>query len=135
MNNPPTQTSVGQSKTNSQRLVNECRDMALVYLSTQLTELFEHLEPAMLDFAEKAETNQSQIRFVEAITMVKAHREDAEHRFREEINRGFAEFLQGKPITYPGDAPEYEEDSQLNIVGFDDMEYRTAIQNIITKAN
>ncbi|MES9956007.1 MAG: DUF1631 domain-containing protein [Sedimenticola sp.] len=135
MNNPPTQTSVGQSKTNSQRLVKECRDMALVYLSTQLTELFEHLEPAMLDFAEKAETNQSQIRFVEAITMVKAHREDAEHRFREEINRGFAEFLQGRPITYPGDAPEYEEDSQLNIVGFDDMEYRTAIQNIITKAN
>ncbi|OOZ36219.1 hypothetical protein BOW51_08210 [Solemya velesiana gill symbiont] len=100
-----------------------------------MTEMFEQMEPAMLDFAEMAETNQSQLRFVEAINIVKAQRESVEHKFREEITRGFKEFLQGKPITYPVDVVEKNAQIELDIVEYDDLEQRIAIQNIVSKAH
>ncbi|MES9845610.1 MAG: DUF1631 family protein [Candidatus Sedimenticola sp. PURPLELP] len=136
MASSPTNRTVGSKQTGTNtRLVSECRDVALVYLNTQMTEMFEQMETAMLDFAEMAETNQSQLRFVEAINLIKAHRETVEHRFREEIVRGFKEFLQGKPISYPIDVVEGSSPEALDIVEYDDLEQRIAIQNIVSKAH
>jgi hypothetical protein len=134
MEHPATQPTVRHRGDSSPALIKSCRDLVLVYLNTQLTEMFDQAETAMLDFGEKAETNQSQLRFVEAINLIKANRETVEQLFREEISRGFQEFLENKPITYPVPIVESEEGHSLAIVDNADLEEHIAIQNIISKA-
>ena len=116
-------------------VIKECRDMALVHFNGWMTELFEKVEPALLDFIDKADTNQSQFQFIDAISVVRSQRDAVEHRFHEEIARGFSEFMRGEPISYPfpllesqmqaGDSLELVDDNELN--------QRLSLQSMIDK--
>ncbi|WP_273437449.1 DUF1631 domain-containing protein [Sedimenticola selenatireducens] len=116
-----------------QQILNECRDMVMVYLTTQLNELFEHIEPVFLDFAKKAETNASQARFFEAINHVLSLRDVIEHDFRESIEQGFKAFTLGKPITYPNSPVEESTEIELEVIDNDALEKHIAIQSMISK--
>lgn len=119
----------------SLKLTQSCRDLALVFFNTQLEEMFSQVEPAMLDFAEKAESNRISLRFSESIVQIKANRELVEHQFREEINRGFREFAEGKPISYPISLVESQDEGELALVDDSDLEEHLALQKIVSKAN
>jgi len=62
--------------------------------------MFNKSEQALLDFIDKADTNQGQFQFIDAISVVNSNRQVVEQRFREEIARGFSEYLNEKPISY-----------------------------------
>ncbi len=116
-----------------QQILSECRDMVMVYLTTQLNELFDQIEPVFLDFAKKAETNASQARFFEAIDHVLSLRDAIEHNFRESIEQGFRLFIQGKPIVYPTSPVEDAAEIELEMVDNDALEKHIAIQSMISK--
>ncbi|MCW8890007.1 MAG: DUF1631 domain-containing protein [Sedimenticola sp.] len=115
------------------KLLSECKDMVMVYLTTQLNELFEQVEPVFLDFAKKAETNASQVKFFDSINHILSLREVIEHDFREAIEQGFNEFHQGKHITYPNSPVEESDEVELEMIDNDELEEHLAIQSMISK--
>ncbi|HEB95472.1 MAG TPA: DUF1631 domain-containing protein [Sedimenticola thiotaurini] len=117
-------------------VIQRCRDMALIQFGSWMTTLFEKVEPALLDFIDKADTNQSQFQFIDAISVVRSRKETVEQRFREEISRGFTEFSRGQPISYPFPLLESQfEDSGEGLALVDDAELdrRLSLQNMIDK--
>ncbi|TVT52404.1 MAG: DUF1631 domain-containing protein [Sedimenticola thiotaurini] len=114
-------------------LLSECKDMVMVYLTTQLNELYEQVEPALLDFAKKAETNASQVKFFDSINHILSLRDVIEHEFRESIEKGFDEFSQGKHITYPNTPMGENDEIELEMVDNDALEEHLAIQSMISK--
>ncbi len=133
MDEPYPKSSAAQIDNKHQKILGECRDMVMVYLTTQLNELFGQIEPAFMDFARKAETNASQTKFFEAIEQVLSCREEIERAFRESIEQGFRAFVQGKPISYPDTPPEESGEIELEMVDNDALEKHIAIQSMISK--
>ncbi|MFC1355872.1 MAG: DUF1631 family protein [gamma proteobacterium symbiont of Phacoides pectinatus] len=123
----------GNGKVTSIRapLIKECMTLTLGTLDQHLTTMFDEVEPAYLDFAEMAETNQSQLRFVDAINLIKGQRDQIERAFEEQISRGFLEFRDGKSITYPAHISLPHPEGHLSIVDNDDLEKHVAIQKMV----
>ncbi|MCW8943759.1 MAG: DUF1631 domain-containing protein [Sedimenticola sp.] len=128
-----TKTTATQPQKKNTKLLSECKDMVLVYLTTQLNELFEQVEPVFLDFAKKAETNASQVKFFDSINHILSLRDVIEHDFREGIEKGFDEFNQGKHITYPNTPMDDAGEVELEMVDNDELEEHLAIQSMISK--
>ncbi|MCW8906458.1 MAG: DUF1631 domain-containing protein [Sedimenticola sp.] len=116
-----------------QQLINECRDQVMVYLTTQLTELFGQVEPAFIDFARKAESDVMQNRFFDSINQILDQREQIEQAFKASINDGFVEFTRGGHIRYPDSPIEARDESELGMVDDDILEQHLAIQSLISK--
>jgi len=116
-------------------VIQKCRDMALVHFNSWMTDLFEKVEPALLDFIDKADTNQSQFQFIDAISVVRSHRGSVEQRFHEEIARGFSEFLRGESISYPFPLLEsqLQASGSLELVDDNELNQRLSLQNMIDK--
>jgi len=117
-------------------ILQECRDRSLISLGDYLGEMFDHVEQALLDFMDKAETNQSQFQFIDAISVAKARREAVEQSFREEISRGFSEFSKNSPITYPLPLLESQQQGSegLSLVDDSELDQRLSLQKMIEKA-
>lgn len=118
---------------NHRQLINECRDQVMVHLTTQLTELFEQIEPVFIDFARKAETDVIQNRFFDSIDLILNQRDLIEQEFKESIDNGFTEFARGGHITYPDSPLEARDESELGMVDDDVLEEHLAIQSLISK--
>jgi hypothetical protein len=113
-------------------VLDQCRDMALVFADSQLTDLFENAGAALLDFAERAENNTIQGRFFEAMGLIQRRRPDIEHQFRQEIAEGFDNF--GK-VTPPSREAGVREEGKLSLVEPDEMEETVATENLVIRAN
>ena len=82
-------------------VMDQCRDMVVIFSNSQLTELFEHAGAALLDFAERAENNTIQGRFFEAMGLIQRRRVEIEHIFRREISQGFFESRSSATMIFP----------------------------------
>ncbi len=117
-------------------VIQKCRDMALAHFSSWMATLFGKVEPALLDFIDKADTNQSQFQFIDAISVIRSRKETVEQRFREEIARGFSEFIRGEPISYPFPLLESqleESGGDLALVDDAELDRRLSLQSMIDK--
>ncbi len=118
-------------------LLDQCRDIVLVFANAQLAEMFSHTDTALIDFAEKAENNQVQGRFFEAITEIRNQRPDIEHTMRQQITAAFNKMGNWQGAQFgDGAGPGYEVE-ELTLVDDDDMDESVAIGNMIqrTEAN
>ena len=122
-------------------VLEQCRDIVLIFSNSQLSELFENAGSALLDFAERAENNAIQGRFFEAMGLVQRRRPDIEHIFRQEIADGFDNFGHMAPPSqeHESGAADGEDpdglDSKLSLVEPDEMEESVAAENLTIKAN
>jgi len=118
-------------------VLQNCRDMALVNLETRMSEMFSNAEPALLDFIDKADTNQGQFQFIDAISVIQGKRGNVELRFREEISKGFTEFIKEQSISYslPLLESQHEASDGLELVGDDDLDQRLSLQTMIEKTD
>jgi hypothetical protein len=99
-------------------------------------ELFEQAGVALLEFAERAESNVVQGHFFEAMGQLRRRRGDIQQIFLQELNAGFQHFGTGTPggrglgtdSVGPGGV-------ELSLVNPDDMEERVAAENLISQAN
>ncbi|MEJ2692391.1 MAG: DUF1631 domain-containing protein [Candidatus Thiodiazotropha sp.] len=114
-----------------QPLLNRCKDTVIVYMNALLTELFNNSDKALTSFAQKAETNEIQNSFFEAMAMIRNRHGLVEHEFRELISDGFDGFWQDERDINPFANPE--EDSELELVDHESMDVTTALENMISK--
>ncbi len=108
-----------------------CRQPLLEYCTERCNVLLDQASSALLDFAERAESNRVQGRFFEAISNLNHHREAVLRTFLQGVAQGFERFGHAAP---PGDATP-EGDPELSLIAPDEMEESVACENIIIKAN
>jgi hypothetical protein len=114
-----------------QPLLNRCKDTAIVYINALLTELFNNSDKALTGFAQKAETNEMQNRFFEAMSIIRNRHGLVEHEFRELISDGFENFWKDMREVNPFETQE--EDSELELVDHASMDVSTALENMVSK--
>jgi len=114
----------------------ECRDIALVFFTAQLDDLFNNVNETLWDFADKAETNEFQRRFIDAATVVTGSRSDLEFIYREMISKGFSDFSAGLHIAdmFDNVPREYSDKDEMELVSRNAVEEYVAIQNIVEKS-
>jgi len=116
-------------------VLDQCRDTVLIFFDAQLTELFQNAGAALLDFAERAESNAVQSRFFEAMGQLTRRRGDIEHIFRQEINLGFDNLGKSTNPAQPLPDSAGSHGVELSLVEPDDMEESVAAENLILRAN
>ncbi len=126
-----TQDRKNRYQSQFQPLLNRCRDTALVYINALMTELFNNTDKALTSFAQKAETNEIQNRFFEAMAMIRNRHGLVEHEFRELVNEGFDKFWRDQPEI--DSFSSLEEDTELELVGQEAMDVNTALENMISR--
>ncbi len=117
---------------NAAKILERCRDIVLIFSDSQISEMFENVGNALMEFAERAENNTVQGRFFEAMNLIQQKRPEIEHEFRRQISYGFNRFGQD-----PGDDLDqgsYSEDSGLSLVEQEEVEEMVASENIVLKA-
>ena len=111
--------------------LDECHDIVLKHLRPQIKKMFESSDLAFLEFAEKAQSNASQLRFFEAMTVIQKNRNNVEEIIYRELARSFADFgcadYQAKPTNLT------EEDT-LTLISKEDSDIQVAIQNMAAGA-
>ncbi len=116
-------------------VLDQCRDTVLVFCDAQLAELFQNANAALLDFAERAESNAVQSRFFEAMGQLTRRRADIEHIFRQEINQGFDRFGKAQPPSQELSADSSLDGLELSLMEPDEMEESVASENLVLRAN
>ncbi len=115
----------------------QCRDLVSSFISGRFPELFDQAGAALLEFAERAESNAVQGRFFEAMGLLQRRRSDIEHIFHQELNAGFQNFGSagvGSNADF-GPDPGFGGGMELSLVEPDDMEESVAAENLISRAN
>jgi hypothetical protein len=114
------------------KLLDNCQDMELSHLRPLLDRMFENTDVALLDFAEKAESNMAQSLFFEAMAEARKKRGAIEQHFYAELKRSFAEF----PVRPGNDKQDTDAEpglANLSLVETDAVETFVATQNAAGK--
>ena len=118
-----------------QQVIGQCRNLALVKLSALLGEMYKHAEPALLEFANKAERSTIRDLFIEASRNIKRKQSLVEQTFQKEISKGYTHFLD-KHSSIPEESKlEVPQHSQWSLVDTTDLEDDIALQKIAYKIN
>lgn len=129
----PDSTDKPSSRGRYVEVLERCRDMALIFSNTQLSELLDQTGAAFLDFAERAENNRMQGQLFEAMGIIQRRRLDIEHSFRRQITQGFDDFGHLEPPSR--DLTAMVDSDELSLVEPDEMEESIAEENLIVRAN
>jgi hypothetical protein len=111
--------------------LDECHDIVLKHLRPQIKKMFESSDLAFLEFAEKAQSNASQLRFFEAMTVIQKNRNNVEEIIYRELGKSFADFGCADYQAKPADLTE---DDTLTLISKEDTDIQVAIQNMAAGA-
>ena len=118
-----------------QQVIGQCRDLALIELSALLHEMYNYVEPTLLEFADQAESNAIRNIFIEASQSVGKMRPLVEQAFQKEISKGYANFLHRRTTTQEESDPQTSQHSQWSLIDKTDLEDGIALQKIAYKTN
>ncbi|HET7358529.1 MAG TPA: DUF1631 domain-containing protein [Rhodanobacteraceae bacterium] len=100
--------------------------------------MFENVDDALFDLAEKAESNAVQTQYFDGMREVRKKRALVERVFLENVARGLSDFAAGRrAATAPrdeGEAPRATGDLELSLVGDNELEESLAIASMVSKA-
>ncbi|MCW8889554.1 MAG: DUF1631 domain-containing protein, partial [Sedimenticola sp.] len=114
-------------------LVDSYQSTALNFLEEKMALMFSKVEPVMIDFASKAEADNAQTIFFDAINHIEDQRDDVSQLFLGMVKKGFENYIDGKPIAYPRSIIEADNEENIGIVENGDLELHITIQALITK--
>lgn len=116
-----------------------CHEMVLNHLRPQIRKMFENCDIALLEFSEKAQSSASQIRFMEAGTIIKNNRKKVEAAFYQELQQGFTQF---KHASQRGGLPapaasayQVSSEEHLTLISKEESDTQVAIQNMVASAS
>ena len=112
--------------------LDECHDLVLKHIRPQIKKMFESSDLAFMEFAEKAQSNASQVCFYEAMTVIQKNRANVENSFYNELGRSFADFGCAGPRATPAESAE---DDDLTLISKEDTDIQVAIQNMVAGAS
>jgi len=104
------------------------------FLKERIDRMFHEVEPVMIDFASKAETDNAQILFFDSISHIQDLSNEVTQAYFDALKTGFSAFRRGQPIHYPKPIIEASNTEQINIVENSDLEIHIAIQSMITRS-
>lgn len=114
-------------------LLEECRDLVLAQLSRFIGEALDRLSIELTITAMKAAGRESQQALLDALSLVRAHRNDIEYRFRQSFAQLFEQRLfDRKPAA--ADATPSAPPGGLALVDDNAMEDRLAIDRLVRRA-
>jgi hypothetical protein len=116
--------------------IEECRCLVSDFVDAAFPQFFEQADVALMEFAQRAESNAVQGRFFEAIEQLRRRRSDVVHIYHQELNAGFENFGTARAGTRGAvTGSRRAEDTELSLVDPDDMEESVAAENLISRAN
>ncbi|WP_207888498.1 DUF1631 family protein, partial [Pseudomonas sp. 30_B] len=112
-------------------LMQACRQMAMNRLAELLGNVFSQLDDTLFECAEKAENNQVQALFFDAMRQIRKERPALERFYHQRIAQGLSDFLEGK---LPADNPYDELDAdRLTLIEHDEYEETLLIINMVNQ--
>ena len=116
-------------------LLKAVRATALKRINTLVGTLFENVDDALFDLAEKAENNAAQTAYFDGMREVRKKRQLVERVFQEQLSKTFNEFAAGKlqPVR-PEFASSSNAPSNLSLVDNQELEESLAIASMVAKA-
>ncbi len=116
--------------------IHALRDKARQQLQLHLRELFDRIDDAMFELADKANNNQDQNIFFDSMREVRIRRRAIENSFFRTIDISFARLLD--PTAYKDEKRSADKTvglDELSIVKNDELEEMVAIEGMVNKAN
>lgn len=115
-------------------LLKRVRGIALKRIAGLVGVLFENIDDALFDLAEKAENNAAQTQFFDGMREVRKKRHLVERRFQEQVTRTFNEFASGRArVARAETAPQGG--ASLSLVDDQELEQSLAVSGMVAKAN
>jgi len=115
-------------------LLHECRDLVLGQLSRFIGEALDRLSVELTIAAMKAAGRQSQQAMLDALSLVRAHRNDIEFRFRQSFEELFEQRLFDRGPQKGGRSGDEPEGGELALVEDDAIDGRIAIDRLVRRA-
>lgn len=116
-------------------LLSACRQLVSGHLMPLLSDLFDNAAPVLLELADKAESNQAQHRFFEAMRAMREHPPAVETAFSAEVERQFQELVPEGRLGRPAEGDPQEGDApELALVEEDAFEEGLALQDVAARA-
>ncbi len=113
-------------------LLDECHNLVLNQLHPKIGKLFENSDTAFLEFAEKAQTGTSQLRFMEAMAVVQKDRNRFEEVFYGEIGKSFSGL---GTTSHTGPGQSHTSGTPLTLLSKEDADIEVAIKNMVSSAS
>jgi len=121
-------------KVEHRAVVSNCRQTVLKLAPKLMNEMFESLDDALYELADKAESNIRQNAFFDAMREIRKNRERIEVGFSQQVVRGFDEFWKtGLPPARPDNRKISSAEDGLSLLGEDDLEEGLAISNMTSR--
>ncbi|MCE4072900.1 MULTISPECIES: DUF1631 domain-containing protein [Pseudomonas] len=112
-------------------LVQGCRQLAMNHIAELLGNVFAQVDDTLFECAEKAENNQVQALFFDAMREVRRERPNLERFYHQRIAQGLSDFLEGKlPTAEPLEELDMD---QLTLVGNDEYEETLLVTNMVNQ--
>ena len=115
-------------------LLNTVRDIASRRLQLLANGMFEHVDDALFDLAEKAENNAAQMHYFDGMREVRKRRPAVERAFLNTVSRGIADFVTQQRAHAGGTAVQLPVGTvELTLVADNELEESLAITSMIGK--
>jgi hypothetical protein len=115
-------------------LLNAVRNIATHRLQQYIGNMFEHVDDALFDLAEKAENNAAQMHYFDGMREVRKRRPIIERGFLAQVSRELNDFVSGHRSTPQSNAPAPLAGSiELSLVADNELEESLAITSMIGK--
>ncbi len=112
--------------------VHRLREKSIALLQQTLKTLFDGADDALFDLADRANSNQDQNTYFEAMREVRLKRRDTEIAFFIALDQGFAQLLKSVPDQDDAYTAEISLD-ELSLVDNDQLEFQVAVQSMVAK--
>lgn len=116
-------------------LTRHCRKLAQKALGEAVSTLFDKVDDALFDMAEKAENTTAQTNLFDGMREVRRKRPLMERLFHEGVTERFNKFSEGKAVTVGDDKAEESSQDGLSLVEDEALEEGLAISAMVGKAD
>ena len=115
-------------------LLNAVRNIASRRLQQYIGNMFEHVDDALFDLAEKAENNAAQMHYFDGMREVRKRRPVIERSFLAQVSRELNDFVSGqRTTTHSASSSPLAGSIELSLVADNELEESLAITSLIGK--
>lgn len=116
----------------SSTVLDDCHRLVLTHIHALMKKMFGNSDTAFQEFIDKAQSSASQLRFMEAMSIINTNRNRVEEIFYRQLGTGFKEFSNLKFAAKLGAAQRSE---PLSLVSKEDSDIQVALQNMTSSAS
>ncbi len=117
------------------KAVDNCRQV-VAWMMPQLVEgMFDKLDDALFDLSNKADSNELQTQYFDAMRVLRKERESLENGFQRRVLGAFDEFWRLGDISATRELESATDTENLSLVGEEELEEKLATTNMISKGD